>query len=182
MIASKKFEFTSKIFIGDYDNPPLMKHEVELIIEGSNLDSDGNLLNFNLLHNPISDIIVGFHNSDVLGKINLNNVGYSVDEDDDGLFRFIVCPIEPRLEGLSIVLHHFIKGILENSTFSNGESPDLIVNSVIVRNEKGEMAQAFPWDLEIFPKDEKIYFSKKIKSYWKHDWQLVSDGLGTIEN
>lgn len=147
-------------------------YKVDVLIEGHKLDNGHMILDFGLLKREVKDFIESFDHAHAVWRdgdeTEINFITNNVE-------RWILTPLSPSAEGFAIMFFSFVKKLLEQTEFSNGEG-DIRLYSVRVHETETGYAEAFQEDIPVglhFPD-----FSYAIKQGWNDSdmlYKLLTD-------
>jgi len=181
MLIRKLFKFEGSHIVRDCssDRCKLSIHGHSYIVEVKfkcdTLDNGQMVIDFGLLKGPIGDIIDSFDHTHVLWNRESNDFQTFIKTNSD---RYIILPVSPSAEMLSLVLYALIHNIIDRTVFNNGEG-EVKIYSVIVHETATGYAESFFDDYcKIWKSNyslDEIIFSDSIKSNWKNKCMMETE-------
>lgn len=138
--------------------------KVEVFLEGDTLDRAGMLCDFSVLKNEVKDFIESFDHCYFLWNKEPQDFKNFITEN---FKRWIILPVSPSAENLSVIFYKAVKSIIENTSFSNGERY-LKVKAVRVHETDTGYAEASEGDLALYPENAPFVFSPAVREDWKN--------------
>lgn len=134
---------------------------VEVFLKSEKVDRGGMILDFSLLKRGVKDIVDSFDHTMVLWSRESEDFKNTMRQFSE---RVIELPMTSSAECLSIQLFYLIDKVLKNTTYKNGEEPELY--SVRVHETVTGYAEAFrediPGDLSL----DDFIFSEAVMKDW----------------
>ena len=149
MIIRKKFKFEGSHVVRNCtskrcrENIHGHSYIVEILLESDVLDNGDMVMDFGLMKSNIKSLIDAFDHTHVMWD---KGAAKEIEFITNNTERWIVLPINPSAEGLSLVFFFFIDHIIKHTIFVNGEH-NVNVHSVIVHETETGYAQCFLSDL-----------------------------------
>lgn len=136
--------------------------KVLVSLTASAKDKGQMLMDFGLMKTTIKSFIDSFDHCTVLWKKDYPEYINDVKKWSD---RWIILPVSPSAEMLSLYMLYVINKILKATIFNNGEK-NVIVHSVQYYETRTGSATAFEHDMCLLPVDLKAEFSEGVQKDW----------------
>jgi len=152
---------------------------VEVKLESNKIDNGQMVVDFGLLKTTIGEIIDSFDHSYTMWNKESDEFKKFIIENSS---RYVIMPVSPSAEMLSLMFYAIIIRILGKTQFNNGEG-HIKLHSVIVHETATGYAESFfnDWD-DIWVtkfKIEDIIFSEGIQKEWKNKdmWNIITEQI-----
>ena len=183
MLIRKLFKFESAHVVRDCSSirckQSIHGHSyiVEIKLESDTIDNGQMVVDFGLLKTTIGDIIDSFDHSYTMWNKESKEFKDFIVENSS---RYIIMPVSPSAEMLSLMFYALIQRVIQKTQFNNGEGR-IHLHSVIVHETATGYAESFYddyrdlWLSNYSIKD--IVFSEGIQDEWKNKnmWNILTD-------
>ncbi len=136
----------------------------EIFLTSDSLDGASMIMDFGLLKGTVKDIIDSFDHAYSMWNKESDEFQEFIKKNNA---RYIIMPVSPSAEMISLMFFFIIDKILQNTQFNNGEG-NIQLSSVRVHETATGYAESFREDLKMWDYQlEDIIFSQQIKEEWK---------------
>lgn len=180
MIIRKKYKFESSHIVRGCTSRRCSRnihghsYIVEVFLSSTKLDNAHMVVDFGLMKQEINDFIDSFDHSHIMYSPINNKLPVPAQKEMEYIInnteRWILMPLTPSAEGLSLLFFYVIDAILENTNFQNNEG-EINLYSVRVHETATGYAQTFKEDLPgmwntVLHTLNSITFSPQIMKEW----------------
>jgi 6-pyruvoyltetrahydropterin/6-carboxytetrahydropterin synthase len=121
---------------------------IEVKVKSTHVDNGQMILDFGLFKATIGQFLKTFDDSYIMW----DKESQAFKDTIYGHYeRVIEIPVSPSAEMLSVVMYHVIDKIMKNTTYNNGESSDIQLQSVAYHETTSGYAESFEEDQQLFP-------------------------------
>lgn len=138
--------------------------EIDVYLEGNQLDNAGMLMDFGLMKGPIKEFIDSFDHCYMLCSKDSDDFRNFIKTSCD---RWVEMPFNPSAECLAMMFHVMVQNIINHTNFNNGEGT-VKVKAVRYRETETGWAESSREDIE--------------SGLWRSEWVQMSFSPGVVND